>query len=367
MRARFLGTVLRVALPIAAALAGLGCDPFHVEFDAVEAAEVYRAVEQTPVPSALAELRVMTWNVKFGGGRIDFFFDCFGDRVLMDSAEVRESVEGLAAVIRAVDPDILLLQEVDVNSKRSVFIDQLQLLLDSTPLNHGVYASQWRADYVPSDGLGAVDNGNAILSRWPLLDAERVALPLRADQGGLTRYFYLRRNYLRARVAVPGVDDLWVVNIHTDAYGEAGTKQAQIGLFEAELRRLVEAGALVIGGGDLNTIPPGSRETRDFPDSVCTDEEFVADDYTGELDTLDTLYADFEAAVPLSVYEADNSRYFTHTVDGRAFWNRKLDYLFTNGTWVPDSGDVLQSTANGGYETMPLSDHAPLLVRMAVP
>ena len=25
----------------------------------------------------------MNYNVKFGGGRIDFFFDCFGDRVLM--------------------------------------------------------------------------------------------------------------------------------------------------------------------------------------------------------------------------------------------------------------------------------------------
>jgi endonuclease/exonuclease/phosphatase family metal-dependent hydrolase len=349
------------------ALEVAGCDPFHTGFEDVEPALMYEASAPVVPDQAPTTLKVMTWNVKFGGGRIDFFFDCFGDRVLMSSAEVEGNIEAIAAVVRDVDPDVLLVQEIDINSRRGDFLDQLQLLLDSTPLNYAAYGSQWRADYVPSDGLGAIDSGSAILSRWPLGEAERVALPLRTDQDGLTRYFYLRRNYLRAQLSLPGRDPLWVVNIHTDAYGKDGTKRAQIDLFHEELVRLGADGGRVIGGGDLNAIPPGSTETGDFPDSVCEDVEFQTDDYAEEADWLDALYADFTSAITLEEYAADNAVHYTHTVDGGGFWNRKLDYLFTNGTWLPGSGRTLQSDAQGGHETMPLSDHAPVVVEMELP
>ncbi len=355
-------------LSIAVLATGLGaCDPFHTAFEEIEPALMYEASSLEVPEEAPDTLTVMTWNVKFGGGRIDFFFDCYGDRVLMSSEEVTGNIAAIAEVVREADPDLLLVQEIDINSRRADFIDQLQLLLDGTALNYAAYGSQWRADYVPSDGIGAIDSGSAILSRWPLSDAERIALPLRSDQDSLTRYFYLRRNYLRARLSLPNDTQIWVVNTHTDAYGKDGTKRAQIEQFYDELLRLGEDGTLVIGGGDLNTIPPDSVQTADFPDSVCEDEEFQGDDYSEETGWLDPLYSAFQPAVSLDSYAADNTRYYTHTVDGRGFWNRKLDYLFTNGVWVPDSGHVLQSRDEGGYETMPLSDHAPLAVTLALP
>src|SRR5690606_18763949 len=110
-------------------------------------------------------LKVMTYNIKFGSGRINFFFDCHGDRVLMTKAEVETNLQRIANVINAVNPNVLFLEEVNVNSKRSAFVDQVQWLLDHTQLNHSAYASQWRADFVPSDGLSAMDSSNAILSR----------------------------------------------------------------------------------------------------------------------------------------------------------------------------------------------------------
>ena len=123
-----------------------GCDPFDTQFRDVEPAERYRAKEvpEEP-PEAGGALKVMTWNIKFGGGRIRFFFECPGDRVIMKRSEVIDNLEGLAAKIRQVDPDILMLQEIDVDSKRVAGFDQLQWLLDHTGLTYGVYASQWRA------------------------------------------------------------------------------------------------------------------------------------------------------------------------------------------------------------------------------
>src|SRR5262245_41745432 len=162
-------------------LVAAACDPFHTGFDDLERARYYQARGQRPAPEQAERLRVMNYNVKFGGGRIDFFFDCHGDRVLMRESEVIANLEALAVKIDQVDPDVLVVQEVDVNSKRAAFVDQMQWLLDHTDLDYGVYASQWKADYVPSDGIGAVDSGNGILSKYPLSGAVRIALALRTD------------------------------------------------------------------------------------------------------------------------------------------------------------------------------------------
>jgi endonuclease/exonuclease/phosphatase family metal-dependent hydrolase len=153
----------------------------------------------------------------------------------MSEREVTVNLAGLAQKINEYDPDLLIVQEVDVNSKRAAFIDQMQWLLDHTALDHGVYASQWKADFVPSDGLGAVDSGNGILAKYPLEEAERIALSLRSDQSGLERYFYLKRNVLRARLALPERAPVYVVATHTEAYAEDGTKRQHIERFRAEL------------------------------------------------------------------------------------------------------------------------------------
>lgn len=339
------------------------CDPFHTEFDDVEPAETYQAgsVKKAAKKSALT---VMTYNVKFGGGRIDFFFDCHGDRVLMKKSEVLANLSALAKVIESIDPDVLFLQEVDVASKRAAYVDQLQWLLDHTSLNYAVYAPQWRADYVPSDGIGAVDSGNAIASKYPISDGTRLALPLRTDQDGLERYFYLRRNILRAEIDV-GVP-LFAVATHTSAYSQDGTKLLQIERFKEELDSLREQG-VVLGGGDLNALPPGSEKTSDFEDSMCTDEAFQADDYGEEKAWLEPLYGDYAEAIPLEEYQQDNSRYFTHTTDGKGFWNRRLDYLFSNASFAEGSGVVHQDKNRGGFNTMPLSDHAPLSATLELP
>jgi endonuclease/exonuclease/phosphatase family metal-dependent hydrolase len=298
-------------------------------------------------------LKVMNWNIKFGGGRIDFFFDCYGDRVLMTEAEVVKNLEGLALKINQYDPDILVLQEVDIASDRSAQVDQLQWLLDHTALKFGAYASQWHA-YVPSHGLGRMNDGNAVLSKYPITQATRVALQQSMDQDWLTRFFYLRRNILDVTIALPN-DTLSVLATHLDAYSKDSTRWFQL----QTLYRLAETKQHpMIIAGDLNTVPPGSKKLKGFDDSVCKQEEFVMDDYTPEQTWLLPLYKVYQEAIPLGDYHADETRYYSHTVNGRGFWNRRLDYLFTNRSW--SKGLVHQNRERGGMETMPLSDHAPV-------
>lgn len=345
-----------------------GCDPFHTSFDDVEQAVFYEADQVLDAPETPSVLTVMTWNIKFGGGRIDFFYDCYDDRVLMTNSEVRGNMEAVAAKIRQVDPDLLILNEVDVESKRSTYLDELQFVLNHTDLNYGVYGSAWKADFVPSDGLGRINMGNGILSRWPIAEARRIQLPLIADQDGLTQYFYLKRSVLSARIPVAGIDDFHVVATHTAAFAGGDTKKSHIDRFEQELNALTDQGVLWVAGGDLNVVPRGTVQVKDFPDAICPDEgRFAADDYSDQVDLLDGLYAAYESAIPLTDYQADNAPYFSFTSDKNGFWNRKLDYLFTDGAFAPGSGLVHQNESSGGVATMPLSDHAPVSVTLELP
>lgn len=356
----WLGWAAPLAVLELCVLPSWACDPLNTQFDEVEKAVRYEAEEIQEPRDSVESLEVMTYNIKFAGGRIRFFFECPGERVHMSEEEVVDHLEGLAEKIRQVDPDVLMLQEVDVDSKRVAGVDQVQWLLDHTDLNYGVYASQWRARYVPKHGLGRVNSGNAILSRWPFDEATRIALPLISSQDWLTRYFYLKRNLLKSRIDVPGVGKLAVLNTHLAAFSQDGTRRKQVRQIERELSHLDEQGEPFVFGGDLNLIPPGSERTKNFADQQCEKEDFQAADYTDKLGTLEELYESYRAAIPLEDYRADNEPHFTYTGDVDAGWTRKIDYLFTNERFRDDSGLVHQGPDRGGLSTLERSDHAPV-------
>lgn len=334
-------------------LAGIlaACDPFNTRIG--DEVSLYESDQITNSPTK-DTIKVMTWNIKFGGGRIDFFFDCHGDRVIMEKSEVETNLKQLAEKIKEVDPDILFVQEADVNAKRSAFIDQVQYLLDHTALNYGAYASQWKASHIPSDGIGKMDSGNAILSKWKFSDAKRIALPLIGEQNFIVRYFYLKRNILEAQVEINN-KNLHLLTTHASAYAQDDTKKKQLEIICNYTDSLAKKGENVILGGDFNALPPFSVQTQKFDDTACTDGEFEADDYSQESNWMQAYYDQFNAAIPLNEFRDNNHKHYTHTTDKNGFWNRKLDYIFTNGKFAEKSGETIQ-------KWMQVSDHAPIIV-----
>lgn len=325
-----------------------------VQYPDTAPATMYQAAKLHPNPAKAPDsLRVLNWNIKFGGGRLDFFFDCYGDRTVMTEAEVIRHLQGIARFIDSLNPDVVLIQEIDVASKRVAGIDQVQWLLDHTRLNYAAYASQWHVHWMPAHGLGYMNSGLAVLSRYPLQAGTRHALPQMAEQPALTRFFYLRRCILQTAVVLPGKAPLTVLNTHLEAYSTGNTKASQLGIFVKLADSLRQAGQALLLGGDLNTLPPGAKKQHGFDDSVCKDE-FVADDYRAETELLAPLYKGYASAIPLATYLADEARHWGHSVNGKGWWNRTLDYLFSTHAWAQGSGRVHQQ---GTYH---LSDHAPL-------
>jgi len=234
----------------------------------------------------------------------------------------------LAEFVRATNPDVLIVQEVDANSQRSLYLDQTQYLLDNTSLNYGVYASQHKGDYLPSDGMAKMDFGNAILSKWPISESERHSLPLVSEYPSYYQYFYLKRHILRAKIDLPWDENFYVVNTHLEAFSNDGTKKDQIDQFHAHLTELDEMGANWVAAGDLNSLPDGSAMVNGFPDD-CPGM-FEPDDYTGEEGWLDSLFSDFDSLMTLEDYQADNTPWMSYTGDENIPWSRTLDYMFTS-------------------------------------
>jgi endonuclease/exonuclease/phosphatase family metal-dependent hydrolase len=347
---------------VVAAMILSGCDAlmFRNGFEDVEPAVLYKANKITDAPDPIDELLIINHNIKYGGGRLLFFWECGGDRYNMTEKEVKRHLDAIVEFINEVEPDILMLQEVDVLSLRSAYVDQVQYILDRTHLNHGAYASQHKSDYLPSDGMGKMDFGNATLSRWPISKATRYSLPLVEEYPAYYQYFYLKRHILDATISVPGTNKFHVVNTHLEAFSDDGTKRKQIDQFHAHLTKLNNKGASWVAGGDLNSLPDGSEVLKKFDDecSESSTSRFKGDNYEGEQAWLDDLFADFSSLMPLEDYKDDNSLWFSYTGDASVGWTRTLDYLFTNGTWL--EGEVMQSEEQGGYDTLPLSDHAPV-------
>jgi len=358
-----------------------GCDPIVTTFEDGGDVVMYEAADIIPtfaIPSeGIDEILVMTWNIRFGAARIPWFGDGCGDRVILSDDEVEEGLQGIADKINSVQPDILLLQEVDVLSKRSSYEDEVQWLLDNTYLNYGVYATIWQSQFIPSHGLGRMDMGNAILSRWPIVDAERIPLALRGDQDALTQYFYLQRNILKAEIdgPFPTPDNLYAINIHATAFSTDDTKLKHLEKFKEVVDEIDEEGSYFVAGGDMNEVPSGAAKLDYCIEDACEEESFHTDAdggphregsyflyFADENEWLDPIDESYVPAIPREDYLSNEAAYFTHgaesdSTDENYDWNRKLDFLWTNLQWFADS----DSTHQDGRE---LSDHAAVSCRL---
>ena len=350
-----------IVIPLAV-LVTAACVEIGPEYPEREAAQMLEAATVDPADVNTTLLRVMSYNIKFGGARIDFFFDGWGERVHMTAAEVQDNLDGVLALIDEVDPDILLLQEVDRDSRRTAFVDQAQYLLDNSKLNYGAYSHAWKANFVPDHGLGKVDMGVMIASRYPLEDAERIDQGVIDEQHPFTQAFYLRRCMLKAGVRISPGRLVHALNEHTAAYSTDGTKQRQIDQVHAEAKAI--KGALIVGG-DFNALPPGASKLEGFEDekAVLTAEPVH---YRGESTWMQGMYDLLNPAIPLADYKADEKRYYSASVNKDVFWTRRLDYLFSRDQWSAGA-TILQRPGDKWLskpivnDPMKLSDHAPVV------
>jgi len=226
-------------------------------------------------------IRVMSYNIQYGGGNLD----------------------GTAEAIRALAPEIVALQEVDVHwADRSNFVDQASVLGERLRM-HVRFARIYR---LPSANGSSPPRefGVALLSKYPIL---------RWRNDSLTRLSTQETNPVPARM--PGLLEVHidvrgtpvrVFNTHLDYRADPSIRQQQI----AEM--LVHIGELAsptLVFGDMNTTPdapelqPLFRQLRDaWPATNGAGLTYPADQPTKRIDyvLLSPHFRVRSASVPLT-------------------------------------------------------------------
>ncbi len=122
-------------------------------------------------------------------------------------------VNAIANVINGEKPDLVALQEVDVNTQRSGIGNQAQQLAAKVGMQYYFAKS---IDYQGGQ------YGVAILSKYPLSDAASVSLPMQAASGGEPRVL------ATAKVTLTDGTQLRFGSTHLDAQSDPANRQLQI-------------------------------------------------------------------------------------------------------------------------------------------
>jgi endonuclease/exonuclease/phosphatase family metal-dependent hydrolase len=219
------------------------------------------------------------------------------------------NLDRVAALVRGLQPDLVLLQEVDRGTERSGHVDQLAELEQRTGL-HGAFGKT--LDYQGGE------YGIAVLSRWPITVDTLVRLPVEPPQqraGGS----YEPRGALHVVIAAPG-GALHVIDTHLDSSTEDVYRIQEVRTLRAIAETAHAGSPLVVVGGDLNA-EPGSRVVGYLADS------FLRDAWPG----------------------CGQGPGFSYPAEEPV---KRIDYLF-----IPDTFECLRAEA----ATSETSDHLPVL------
>jgi endonuclease/exonuclease/phosphatase family metal-dependent hydrolase len=345
------------------------CRKVSETFEPIEDAIIYYSDKQKNNPQPLNEIKLMSWNIRFGIGRSNWFGDACGLNTIFDKNIVDSTLNLITEKINKENPDILMVQECDVNSKRTSYTQEINFILNNTRFNYAYYGPVWQSQFIPSHGLGKMDMGIVIFSKWKLENAKRISLPLRSDQSAAEKYFYLRYCMLQAELNIEGFKSVKLFNVHSVAFSSDDTKKRQYDFIKNEFDKIKSDGGYFACGGDFNTLPSNSIKKDYCIEDMCEGEKFhdtenkhkEGSNYLDEDHGFNQLFYNYNSSLSLEKYSQNESVYFTHTTrHPNNKPDRRLDYFFTNYQWI-------QGTDTTYQDAIKFSDHAAISVKLKLP
>ena len=250
--------VLVVVLAVGGLLGWLSATEFRPKD--VETVEFFAEPEQA-APRLVdgQSLNILSWNIGYAGlgAGSDFFMDGGASAMAASPDDVAKYLSRIAAQIGLGDYDLVMLQEVDSDSKRTYGVDERSYLT----IGQSAYALNYSCPFVPIPWppMGKVNSGLMTSSEYQMSKAERVSLP--CPFSWPLRIANLKRCMLVTRLPIEGSDkELVLVNLHLEAYDDGEGKIAQTVQVSWYLQQEYEKGNYVIAAGDFNQSFPGALE-----------------------------------------------------------------------------------------------------------
>jgi endonuclease/exonuclease/phosphatase family metal-dependent hydrolase len=217
------------------------------------------------------EFTFLTWNIGYGGlgKKMDFFYEG-GKKVRPEKKEFAEYMEGITRFISSNDSvDFIFIQEADVHSRRSYYMDEVAEISKVLPNRSPLFAKNYDCRFVPvplDDPMGRVVSGIACFPIYVTGTALRIDLGTRFSWP--KQLVMLKRciMVIRYKLAIAARKDLVIVTLHNSTFDKGGTlRKKELQKLHQFLYAEYSKGNYVIAGGDWNTNPRGFR-----PESVIS-------------------------------------------------------------------------------------------------
>lgn len=241
------------------------------------------------------EYTIVTYNIGYGalGKDQDFFMDGGTGKGAKNRDEVESNIQSISEYIHnEINPDFAFLQEVDVKSKRSFNINQLELL--SGGEYSSVFAHNYKVKYVPVpvpfiNAMGNVESGILTLSKAQPSSAVRYRFD--GEEMYLQQIFDLDRCFTVTRYDIDVDKQLVLINAHFSAFDKGGSiREQQLEQMKKVLLAEQQSGNYVILGGDFNHELPGTSSDNfewsdEYPDwCMVLPDDFAPDGYNWATD-----------------------------------------------------------------------------------
>ncbi len=247
--------------------------------------------EQSPTEAINKDtLSFLIWNIGYAGlgEKTDFFLD--GGATVNPKKENHETyLKGIETYIfKNKETDFILLQEVDIDAKRTFHKDLHADLVSFLPKHKGVFASNFKVGYIPIplisfSPMGKVWAGLSSFSKYSSSESIRYQYP--GSYPWPKRIFHLDRCLLLQRFKVQNDKELIVINSHNSAYDGGILKKHEMKLLKKLIIEEYKKGNYVVIGADWNQCPPNFDYKHFIPNSKTEytqtniDEDYLPKDW----------------------------------------------------------------------------------------
>jgi endonuclease/exonuclease/phosphatase family metal-dependent hydrolase len=296
-------------------------------------------------------LSVLSWNIGYAGlgDSMNFFYD--GGKRVRDSYE--QTVLNLDSIShflkRQSKTPFVLLQEVDVHSRRSYYLNQKDTLagLLSRPV---AFAPNYVVGFVPvppTEPMGKVNSGVLSMSRYQPESSTRYGYPGMFDWPN--RLFNLRRCMLVNRYSTRNGKELVLINSHLSAFDDGSLKKQEMEFLRNFALDEYGQGNYVIVGGDWNQAPPNFPLTS------------FGENYQSESFILSNIAPDFMPACWMWIYDArwPTNRYLNEIYTRGKTFRCLIDFFLVS----PNIDVVRSRTFNLDFRS---SDHNPVYMEFSL-
>lgn len=212
-------------------------------------------------------IKIMTWNIGFGvlGEEIDYFTAGGTVSVAQSSDYVKKNLEGVIKILNSKPVDFYFLQEVDIHSKRSLYINQMDFIKSVFKSSDMVFAPNYVVKFVPYppfNELGDVYSGLITFSKYKIDVAMRYSLP--GNYKWPMKTVMPDRCILVTESKLSGLKGkLVMINIHNSAFDRnAKNRKNQIKYIKDFMIEQYRQGNYVVVGGDWNLIFSKNNSTN---------------------------------------------------------------------------------------------------------